>query len=414
MNMAQFEKRISAEESGAFVKQFSLAPTAEGSLSGLTFAVKDLIDVAGHITGCGNPTWAKTHPPAAGNAVCVDQLLGAGAECVGKVVTDELAFSLIGENHFFGTPLNPRAPDRVPGGSSSGSASAVACGLADFALGTDTGGSVRVPASNCGLFGLRPSHGIISVAGVMPFAPTFDTVGVLARDADVLARVAETLLGIEIPPAPQVRRVHLVTEAFALCEPEARRALSAPLDSLRRLFGERFRESSLHEFDGKPAGTGLEVWYASVYRILQWGEIWSSLGTWIGQSRPEFGPVTAGNFELARTVSRVEIGPAVHRREAYCRRVNAFLDAGDLLCIPTTPAPAPLKGTVGSRSQDGANYYPAALSLTSLAGVGRLPQVSLPLGQCDGAPLGLSLLAGHGRDANLLAAARAIAQAQAD
>jgi amidase len=409
--MSQSDKRITAEESGAFVEQFSLPPTAQGSLSGLTFAVKDLIDVAGRTTGCGNPAWGKTHPPAAGNAVCVDQLLGAGARCVGKVVTDELAFSLIGENHFYGTPLNPRAPGRVPGGSSSGSASAVACGLADFALGTDTGGSVRVPASNCGLFGLRPSHGIISVAGVMPFAPTFDTVGVLARDADTLARVAGTLLGVEIPASPRVARVHLVTEAFALCEPEARRALSGPLDALRRLFGDRIRETSLHEFDGEPAGTGLEVWYSSVYRILQWAEIWSSLGTWIANARPEFGPVTTGNFELARTVNRAEIGPATRRREAYGRRVNDFLEAGNLLCIPTTPAPAPLKGSVGSRSQDAANYYPAALSLTSLAGVGRLPQISLPLAQCSGAPLGLSLLAGYGHDANLLATAREIGQA---
>jgi len=160
--------RVSAEESGAFVERFSVGPTAEGALSGLTFAVKDLIDIAGRTTGGGNPTWEKTHAAAATHAVCVEQLLAAGARCVGKTVTDELAFSLIGENHFYGTPLNPRAPGRVPGGSSSGSASAVACGLVDFALGTDTGGSVRVPAGNCGLFGLRPSRGLISVAGVMP------------------------------------------------------------------------------------------------------------------------------------------------------------------------------------------------------------------------------------------------------
>src|SRR4029077_9707831 len=154
---------------------------------------------------------------AAAHAVCVEQLLAAGARCVGKVVADELAFSLIGENHFFGTPLNPRAPGRVPGGSSSGSASTVACGLADFALGTDTGGSVRVPASNCGLFGLRPSHGIISLAGVAPFAPSFDTVGVMTRDADLLAHVAGALPGMEIPPAPRVARVLMVAEAFDLC-----------------------------------------------------------------------------------------------------------------------------------------------------------------------------------------------------
>jgi amidase len=210
-----------------------------------------------------------------------------------------------------------------------------------------------------------------------------------------------------------VRRVHLITEAFALCEPEARSALAAPLDALRRVFGDRVRETSLHEFDGELFGSGAEVWYSSVYRILPWAEIWSSLGTWIGQARPDFGPVTAGNFELARTVSRIEIGPATKRREAYCRRVNAFLEAGDLLCIPTTPAPAPLKGSIGSRSQDAATYYPAALSLTSLAGVGRLPQISLPLAECSGAPLGLSLLAGYGQDANLLAAAHEIVQALA-
>src|SRR5262245_53067623 len=238
-------KYVSIEDSRAFVECFSVAPTAEGPLSGLTFAVKDLIDLAGRTTGGGNPTWAKTHAAAAANAVCVDQLLAAGARCIGKTVTDELAFSLIGENHFFGTPLNPRAPDRVPGGSSSGSASAVACGLVDFALGTDTGGSVRVPAANCGLFGLRPSHGIISVPGVLPFAPGFDTVCVFTGDADLLARVAGTLLGFEIPGTPPVNHVHVITEAFALCEPETRRALQSPLEALRRLYGDRVRETSI-------------------------------------------------------------------------------------------------------------------------------------------------------------------------
>ncbi len=164
-------KSITIAQSGTFVDNFSLAATGEGPLSGLTFVVKDIIDVAGHRTGCGNPTWLATHPPATVHAVCVEQLLAAGGRAVGKTISDEIAFSLLGENHFYGTPLNPAAPDRIPGGSSSGSASAVACGLADFALGTDTGGSVRVPASNCGLWGLRPSHGFVSVAGVMPFAP---------------------------------------------------------------------------------------------------------------------------------------------------------------------------------------------------------------------------------------------------
>src|SRR5712671_3391861 len=203
---------ISIEQSVAFIEKFTLPATKDGPLRDLCFAVKDLIDVAGHPTGCGNPTWLATHPPASVSAVCVEQLLAAGAQCEGKTITDELAFSLLGENHFYGTPLNPSAPDRVPGGSSSGSASAVACGLVDFALGTDTGGSVRVPASNCGIWGWRPSHGLISVAGVMPFSPTLDTVGVFARSAETLQRIARALLAADAldRTAPIPGTIHLV------------------------------------------------------------------------------------------------------------------------------------------------------------------------------------------------------------
>src|SRR5947199_4022971 len=173
---------ITVAQSNAFVKTFDLSPTESGPLDGLRFAVKDTIDVAGFKTGCGNPTWRDSHPAAVVHAVCVEQVLLAGARCVGKTICDELAFSLLGENHFYGTPLNARAPDRVPGGSSSGSASAVAAGLCDTALGTDTGGSVRVPASFCGLYGIRPTHGRIDMSGVMPQAPRTGTTRWFARD----------------------------------------------------------------------------------------------------------------------------------------------------------------------------------------------------------------------------------------
>src|SRR4051794_2254127 len=216
--MRQPEQAESASQ--AFVETLRMGPYSAGPLDGLTFAVKDLIDIAGRSTGCGNPHWRDSHPRAEANAVCAEQLLAGGAACVGKTVTDELAFSLLGENHFYGTPLNPAAPNRVPGGSSSGSASAVACGLVDFALGTDTGGSVRVPASNCGIWGWRPSHGLISVAGVMPFAPTLDTVGVFARSAELLQRVAQVLLATDIIEinVPTTGTINLVREAFELAD----------------------------------------------------------------------------------------------------------------------------------------------------------------------------------------------------
>src|SRR3954464_1170216 len=220
---------LSIDQSGAFIETFTLAAAKDGPLRGLTFAVKDLIDVAGYRTGCGNPKWLATPPPGTVSAVCVDQLLAAGATCIGKTITDEFAFSLLGENFHYGTPLNPAAPDRVPGGSSSGSPSAVGCGLGDFAIGTATGGSVRVPASNCGIWGWRPSHGFVSVAGVMPFAPTLDTVGGFARSCELLERVAGVLLAAgadEHVSSSSLGAVHLVREAFQLADAPVREALS--------------------------------------------------------------------------------------------------------------------------------------------------------------------------------------------
>ncbi|MGH7753641.1 MAG: amidase, partial [Gemmatimonadales bacterium] len=378
---------ITAAGSNAFVELFRLDPVGPGPLDGLRFAVKDLIDIAGHRTGCGNPTWRDTHPAATVSAVCVEQLLGAGARCVGKTVTDELAFSLLGENHFYGTPLNPKAPDRVPGGSSSGSASAVACGLADFALGTDTGGSVRVPAGNCGLWGLRPFHGLISVAGVNPFAPTFDTVGVLARNADVLTRAASVLLACDVPLGEAPGRVHLVRDAFALSDPKVQEALRGPVQRLRDLFGERVRENSLRDISAEAECTGFQTWY-DTYCVLQWAEIESCLGAWIAATQPAFGPSIAASFNLVKSLDRRRVNQAVQRRETCYRQLRRFLGPTDLLCLPTAPALAPLKGSVIRRDDAGGGYYPRALSLTSVAGLGRLPQVSLPLGESAGVPVG--------------------------
>ena len=176
-----------------------VAGASTGTLAGLTFAVKDLIDVAGIPTGGGNPDWERSHPVPSRHAWIVERLLQAGASVIGKTATDEVSLGILGENAFTGTPLNPAAPDRVPGGSSSGSASVVAAGVCDFALGTDTGGSVRVPASFCGLFGIRPTHGRVDFTGVLPQAPGSDTVGWFARDAGTFARVCEAVFGESLP-----------------------------------------------------------------------------------------------------------------------------------------------------------------------------------------------------------------------
>ncbi|MGA2402034.1 MAG: amidase [Syntrophobacteraceae bacterium] len=407
--MSESAVTFSVEESGGFVELLAIGPYKPGKLDGLRFAVKDLIDLGGCKTSCGNPDWGKTHPVAAANAVCVDQLLDAGAFCVGKTVSDELAFSLHGENYFYGTPLNPRAVERVPGGSSSGSASAVACGLADFALGTDTGGSVRVPASNCGIFGMRPSHGAISVAGVMPFAPSFDTVGILASSLDVLTRAASVLLAADLPDGSSIGDIHILSEALEIADPEVKAGLVVPVDRLRNLFPGKVRETSIREIDGESAAKGLDAW-CETYCVIQWAEIWNSLGSWIDEAKPAFGPRTKVSFELTKNLDRSKIGDAVRRRERYSRRMEGFLGPEDLLLLPTSPILAPLKDSAGIDRSDrsGTAYYPRTLSLTAIAGIGRLPQISLPVVEIGGVPMGLSLLAPRGRDAFLLRAAQTI------
>jgi amidase len=398
---------ITVAQSNAFVTTFDLSPIGSGPLDGLRFAVKDTIDVAGFKTGCGNPTWRDSYPAALVHAVCVEQLLHAGARCVGKTICDELAFSLLGENYFYGTPLNAHAPGRVPGGSSSGSASAVSCGLVDFALGTDTGGSTRVPASNCGIWGFRPSHDSISVAGVSPLAPSFDTVGVLAKSADVLAKVGFVLLADAPVSRSQPATIHFIREAFALADADVQKALSGPMRRLREIFGGAVRDSSPYELAADPAGDTFAKWL-DTFCVIQWAEVKSCLGAWIANAKPEFGPEITASFQLVDQLEHARVAEAMQLREQYFRSLNQFLGPDDLLCIPTTPALAPRKGDPPARSSSGSSYYPRTLSLTSVAGMGRLPQVSLPMAESDRVPVGLSLLARHGEDSFLLNVAKRI------
>ena len=213
-----------------------LEGAAGGPLSGLTFAAKDIFDVVGYVTGGGNPDWKATHEAAKHTAWVVSRLVEAGATMVGKTITDEITRGIFGENAHYGTPVNPRAPGRVPGGSSSGSAAAVAGGIVDFALGSDTGGSVRVPASFCGLYGLRPTHGRIPLDGILLQAPSYDTIGWFARDADLFARIGSVLLQSDIPP---VRPRHLVIaeDAFEVADQRVQEALRPIVDRIASVIG---------------------------------------------------------------------------------------------------------------------------------------------------------------------------------
>jgi amidase len=266
-----------------------------------------------------------------------------------------------------------------------------------------------VPASNCGIWGYRPSHDFISVAGVNPLAPSFDSVGILAQSADVLEKVALVLLA-DAPTSPnKPTTIHLIREAFALADADVQEALSEPLRQLRRIFGGAVRESSLCEVVGNDVGHSFATW-AEIFCVMQWAEIESCLGAWIANERPEFGPEIAASFQLMKQLDRRHVAKAMQYREQCFRSLNTFLGSADLLCIPTTPALAPRKGDPPTRSSSGSGYYPRTLSLTSVAGMGRLPQVSLPIAAANGVPIGLSLLARHGQDSILLQVAKELDQ----
>lgn len=383
---------------GAFVPapQPQMAGKDGGPLSGLTFAAKDIFDVAGFVTGCGNPDWARTHAPAAVHAPVVQSLLDAGAELVGKTITDELAYSLNGQNFHYGTPTNVNAPGRIPGGSSSGSAAAVAGGLADTALGSDTGGSVRIPASYCGLYGIRPTHGRITLEGVMPLAPSFDTVGWFARDAVTLRRVGAVLLGGKEGSAGRWKRLLLAEDAFALALPAAQSVLAPLVERLEQ------RLTPAEKVVAAEAGS-LADWMWR-FRHIQAREIMSTQGAWIAETRPKFGPEIQERFDWAASITETEAGTARAAREDFAARLAALLGEDALLCLPTAPGIAPL---CSSDAAELVAHRKAVLSLTSIAGLSRLPQVSLPLARLDGCPLGLSLIAPAGADADLLAFAEA-------
>jgi len=383
---------------GAFIPgpRAAHAPTQAGPLDGLTFVVKDLFDVAGVATSYGNPDWARTHGPATGTAQVVHALLDAGARMTGKTRTVELAFGLTGENIWHGTPTNPAAPDRFPGGSSCGSAAAVAGGLADLALGSDTGGSVRIPASYCGIFGIRPSHGALSLAGVCPLAPSFDTAGWFARDADTLARAGDALLpgGGDGALGPLLK----VEDAWVNAEPQTAAALAPALDRLEAALGPA---AAVHLV---PEGLDQQQ---HCFRILQGQEAWASLGNWIEAAQPKLSPAVAHRFALAKATPAADGTAARAFRRAMQARLRPLLAGGAVLVYPTSPCPAPLLTSTPETQQA---VREATLGVTAIAGMAGLCEVSLPAAKVGGAPVGLSLVAAPGRDRALLAFAQTAAK----
>lgn len=374
----------------AFVdEQVSIEATGSGRLNGLTFAVKDVFAIQGYTNGAGNPDWLRTHGPATENASAIDRLLKHGATLKGTVQTDELMYSLNGENFYYGTPVNPKAADRIPGGSSSGSAVAVSAGLVDFALGTDTGGSVRIPSSYCGIYGFRPTHDVVPIDGVIPLAKGFDTVGWMAKSPELLFEIGHILIDGQSAEGG-FRNIFLAEEAWGVLDKKEKEALLAFLPALEEIT-DRSEWIQISE-------EGLAEW-SSTFRILQGLEIWSEHGEWIRRENPKFGPGIAERFQWTSTLKKSENLPKYELRENIHQLMSSLLGEEGLLVIPTAPGAAPLLNLQGEKAEQ---YRAKTMQLSCIAGLAGLPQITLPLAEVDGLPIGLSFIANRHQDLKLL------------
>ncbi len=372
---------------------------AIGPLADLHFAAKDLFDVAGYPTGGGSPFLLAMSGIKTRTAPAVQMLLDAGARFVGKTVTDELAFSMNGNNAHFGAPINGAAVDRITGGSSSGSASAVSSGLCDFALGTDTGGSMRAPANHCNLYGIRPTHGRISLDAVLDLAPSFDTCGWFARDARTFARVADVLLGADSNPLPEKVRLLWPEDLWAMLVAPVTSALQGAVQRVQAALGEvtPVMQIALGDWDAM-------YWN---FRYIQGREGWLTNGPMIERYAPPLGPGVAERFAWSRNVTDNEVASAREFRRKFGMQLATLLGSDGVLLMPTMPDIAPLRKASDESFED---YRNKAIRLLCVAGLSGFPQMSMPLAQRDGAPLGVSLLGPAGSDRSLIGLAEKIAE----
>lgn len=410
------------EDFGAFVQRFLILPfpqppppAAKQTLAGLTFAINDIFELEDYVTGFGNPDWARTHEAAEKTAVTVTALLKNGAVCVGQTVMGELGFGVSGENMHYGTPINPEMPAHVPGGSSSGSAVAVAAGLVDFALGTDTIGCIRIPAAFCGLLSYRPSHGTVSMIGVLPNSQSLDTVGWLARDPSILLRVGHTVLKLNTVEPRRARRLIFADDLFQLSKVPKQKAegvISKAFENLSGYqpqqhinFGQHislnvpslkgFRDQSTKLQNGISNLKAL----SSAMVSLQRHEFKTNHEDWVKSVEPKLASDVSDNVLTAINTTHENIKALYDIRKELRACMQILLKDNGILVIPTVADP-PSK--LNSKKRDTVESHNRALILSSIASMSGCCQVTIPLGKNDGCPISVSFITFHGGDKFLL------------
>ncbi|KAJ6711432.1 AMIDASE 1 [Salix purpurea] len=422
-------KAIFKEDFGAFVQRFQILPfpqppppAAKQTLAGLTFAINDIFELEEHVTGFGNPDWARTHEAAEKTAVTVTALLKNGALCVGKTVIDEFAFGVSGENMHYGAPINPEMPAHVPGGSSSGSAVAVAAELVDFALGTDTTGCIRIPAAFCGLLSYRPSHGAVSMIGVLPNSQSLDTVGWLARDPSILLRVGNALLKLNTVEPRRARCLIFADDLFQLSKVPKQKAEGVISKAIENLSGCKLQDhdTSLndililaqHVASNVPSlkglldqstnlqnGTSILKALSSAMVSLQRHEFKTNHEEWVKSVEPKLAPDVSDNVLAAINTTHENLKALYDIRRELRACIKILLKDNGILVIPTVADP-PWK--LNSKKRGTVESHNRALILSSIASMSGCCQVTIPLGKNDGCPISVSFITFHGGDKFLL------------
>lgn len=410
------------EDFGAFVQRFQILsfpqlppPAAKQTLAGLTFAVNDIFELEDYVTGFGNPDWARTHEAAEKTAVTVTALLKNGAVCVGQTVMGELGFGVSGENMHYGTPINPEMPAHVPGGSSSGSAVAVAAGLVDFALGTDTIGCIRIPAAFCGLLSYRPSHGAVSTIGVLPNSQSLDTIGWLARDPSILLRVGHTLLKLNTVEPRRARRLIFADDLFQLSKVPKQKAegvISKAIENLSGYqpqqhinFGQHISLNVLSLKGFLDQSTNLQNGISNLKALssamvsLQRHEFKTNHEDWVKSVEPKLAFDVSDNVLTAIDTTHENIKALYDIRKELRDCMQILLKDDGILVIPTVADP-PSK--LNSKKRDTVESHNRALILSSIASMSGCCQVTIPLGKNDGCPISVSFITFHGGDKFLL------------
>ncbi|EEF31906.1 translocon at the outer membrane of chloroplasts 64 [Ricinus communis] len=415
-------KKVIREDFGAFVQKLQLLPPpppappkAPHPLTGLTFAVSDVFDIEGYVTGFGHPDWARTHEAASQTSLVVSALVEGGATCIGKTVVDELAYSINGENEHYGTPTNPAVPARVPGGSSSGAAVAVAANLVDFSLGVDTVGGVRVPAGFCGIIGFRPSYGAIPNTGILPISASLDTVGWFARDPNVIRRVGHLLLQLPFGVQRNPKQIIIADDCFQLLKIPVDRIAQVVIKSTEKIFGRQVLRHEILEdvlfsrvrslkllHDQKTNGelrTSSIRLLANIMRLLHRYEFRHNHEEWINIEKPNVDHNISAQIHEIVDIPDTEIEIFKSIRQEMRAAINSLLKDDGILVIPTTAHLPPKLGGKDMLSED---YQILLFSLLSIASLSGCCQVTIPLGLYEKCPVSVSFIARHGGDRFLM------------